>query len=137
MIGTARRFLRLSFAEQYACCAAATLLLSARILLRENHFDFARRRTRGIARVLHVMRARTDLITCVERARRHVPWRVTCLHEALAAEALLKNAGHECTLCIGARAGRGGQEFHAWVAAGPDILVGETADAHALLYCPR
>ncbi len=61
----------------------------------------------------------------IGRARRLVP-RATCLPQALAAEALLRRAGHPADLRIGvAKTGPGRLLAHAWVECRGRVIVGD------------
>lgn len=61
----------------------------------------------------------------VVRASRIVPWRVTCLRQALVAEALLTHRGIACELQMGVRRD-GPEQFgaHAWVSHAGRVIVG-------------
>lgn len=61
----------------------------------------------------------------IPRAAARVPWRATCLVQALAAKRWLARMGVDSQLRLGARASAGdGLDAHAWLEAGGRIVVG-------------
>jgi hypothetical protein len=57
----------------------------------------------------------------------------TCLHHALAGEALMRAAGHDCALRIGARKQGSDPAFHAWLEFENTPVIGATDVPHAVL----
>jgi hypothetical protein len=64
------------------------------------------------------------LVWAVETAKRNNPLGSSCLTEALAAEALFKQFGHDPVLCIGASMQDGKFIAHAWLENNQAIMVG-------------
>jgi hypothetical protein len=64
------------------------------------------------------------LVWAIETAKRKNPLRSTCLTEALTAEALFKQYGHEPVLCIGASVQNGEFAAHAWLENDKAVMVG-------------
>lgn len=60
----------------------------------------------------------------VERVAWHLPFRARCLPQAMAAQWMLRRRGERSTLVLGARRGGGATEFHAWLLAGGELIVG-------------
>lgn len=67
-----------------------------------------------------------DVAWAVGCAKRWMPWRVTCLMEAVAARMMLSRRGIPSTLYLGVMPARGGSamEAHAWLRCGTMILTG-------------
>lgn len=61
----------------------------------------------------------------VTAAAANVPWRSTCLPQALAARALLKRYGHSPTIHLGVeRPGDDALAGHAWLTCGDAVVIG-------------
>ena len=71
----------------------------------------------------------------VKAAARRAPWRAQCLVQAVAARAMLRRRGLDCTLYYGARTGGAhGLHAHVWLRVGEsDIIGGDLADQFAVL----
>ena len=59
----------------------------------------------------------------VEAAARHVPWQAVCLPQAMAAKAMLRRRGIDCTLYLGVVTDEE-LKAHAWLRAGSRIITG-------------
>jgi hypothetical protein len=67
----------------------------------------------------------------IPRAAARVPWRATCLVQALAAQSWLARMGIASELKLGARKVSGGRlDAHAWLEAGGRIVVGGDAEGY-------
>ena len=61
----------------------------------------------------------------VSAAARHVPWRSTCLDQALTGVSILRRRGIATTVCLGvAKQSDGGLEAHVWLCSGDVIVTG-------------
>jgi hypothetical protein len=60
----------------------------------------------------------------IPRAAARVPWRATCLVQALAAERWLESRGIPSELKLGARKAGEALDAHAWLEAGGRVVVG-------------
>ena len=110
----------------YPHAVSAALLIAARVSLMTTSLATTRR---ILARLARPMRVRADpgmTARTLDAVARRLPWKSTCLHQALAGEALLNAAGHGCELRIGARKTDGRHEFHAWLQSVDDVVVGTT-----------
>lgn len=112
---------------------SALLLAIARVCLRFCSLDRTRVVLRRAARTLRAHADATAVESVVLGAARRLPWRVTCLHEALVAEALLRNAGVNCELRIGARRDATTHRFHAWLDHNGVVIIGATDLPHTVL----
>lgn len=74
-----------------------------------------------------------QLTLAVRRAARRLPFRPTCLEQALALERLLRSAGLEASVVLGVRRVGRALDAHAWIEHEGQILLGETP---AGLYSP-
>lgn len=78
-----------------------------------------------------------DLRWAVGVASRHLPWKPSCLMQAVAAQQLLRRQGQGCDLYFGVRPGaeagaaaaRESLSAHAWLRSGADWITGER-EAH-------
>lgn len=76
--------------------------------------------------------SRTDLETAaqfalaVQRAARHLPFRPTCLEQALALERLLRSEGLDAAVVVGVRRARATLDAHAWLEHQGRTLLGAT-----------
>jgi len=62
----------------------------------------------------------------MQRASRHLPWKCTCLVQALAGKVMLRRRGLPSTLYLGvAKNGDGNLCAHAWLRCGNFILTGQ------------
>lgn len=111
----------------------ALLLVLAKALLSSASLDSTKRMLRRCARVLHARAQPATVARTINRAARRLPWQVTCLHEALVGEALLRNAGVGCELRIGARRTEGVHHFHAWLDHEGTVIIGVTDQHHSIL----
>lgn len=115
---------------------AAILLTTAKLCLRLGSLRFARRVLHISSRLLPA-RADADAISSsIARAVRHLPFKFTCLHEALAAEALMRTNSVPCNLRIGARKDQNRHCFHAWLESGGVTVIGATNVQHTILLEP-
>ena len=60
----------------------------------------------------------------VARLARYVPWRTTCLVQAIAGRLLLRRRGIAATIRFGVAHGEAGLSAHAWLIVGDQILLG-------------
>jgi hypothetical protein len=84
----------------------------------------------------------TRVVWAVRAASRRMPFRMTCLVEALAAEAMLRQRGYECNLRLGVcRPGSPSKSLraHAWVERKGMVVLGELEELpdYAVLSQPR
>jgi len=63
----------------------------------------------------------------VARLARRVPWRATCLVQALAGWLLLKRRGIVATIRFGVAKSEAGLAAHAWLVVGSEIVLGGEA----------
>jgi hypothetical protein len=113
--------------------ASAVMLAAARSSLRWVSLGTTQRVLHGIA-MLPALRAEpADIAHAISAAARRVPWHSTCLHHALAGEALMRAAGYECELRIGARRHGATPRFHAWLDVENVTVIGATDLTHAVL----
>ena len=113
--------------------ASALLLAAARSSLRWSTLRTTRRLLHRIAQLPALRAEPTDIARAISSAAGRVPWHSTCLHHALAGEALMRAAGHECVLRIGARKHDGDPRFHAWLEIQNVPVIGATDLPHAVL----
>ena len=75
-----------------------------------------------------------SIVWAVSAVGRRLPWS-TCLVEALAADRLLRRAGHASEVRIGMRRGTRTLEAHAWVVSNGRIVLGNdhTLDQYTVL----
>jgi len=73
----------------------------------------------------------------VQRAARHLPFRPTCLEEALALERLLHRAGLDASLVLGVRRAGTTIEAHAWLEHQGHTLLGATGELYTPLHRTR
>lgn len=109
------------------------LLTLAAVLLHACSLERTRAALRWVARVSRARATADDSEHLIRRVARRLPWRPTCLHEALAADALLANSGVACELRIGARRTGETPAFHAWLEHDGTIIVGASDLQHAVL----
>jgi hypothetical protein len=126
------RFLRLSAADRSLLARAVVLLGAARLALWLLPLGVVRRLLARAARPAPETAATQERVAwAIGVARRVVP-RATCLPQALAAEALLTQAGHSADLRIGVtKTDRGRLVAHAWVESEGRIVVGELLEGLA------
>ena len=117
--------------------ASAVLLAAARSSLRWVSLRTTQRLLHRIAKLPALHAEPIDIAHAISSAARRVPWQSTCLCNALAGEALMRAAGHECELRIGARKHEGNPLFHAWLEFQSVPVIGETAFPHAVLTSRR
>lgn len=111
---------------------SAILLLAARVSLRLASLETTRRLLKRIARIAHVRAEAQEIVRAIAGVARRLPRSPTCLHEALAGEALMIAAGHDCELRIGARMHNGTHAFHAWLESENIAVIGATEVEHAV-----
>src|SRR5580704_12806500 len=109
--------------------AEAFLMLgTARIGLRFCHFQKIRRLLSIFAacgrRITRRKVSPSALVWALETAKRKNPLGSPCLTEALTAEALFRQFGHDPVLCIGAAVTGGEFEAHAWLENDHAVMVG-------------
>jgi hypothetical protein len=112
---------------------SALLMISAELLLRRRTLENTQRTLARMARMALARPQPEEAAWAIAAAARRLPFKTTCLHEALAGEALLKAAGHDCTLRIGARKHKNGHAFHAWLEADGETIIGASAEGHTIL----
>jgi hypothetical protein len=129
-----------------ALCEAAALLSVAQFLTR--CVPYSRwatllgpiAREPGRAAFARERQVAGDVVRAVDIAARHLPWNVVCLPRAMAAKWMLARRNIPSVLHIGigrtpdAAASASSSGLHAWLSAGPEILVGgEVADQFSVL----
>jgi hypothetical protein len=121
-------FFRLSFSDQGLLVQAALAVVNAKLAMKTLPLPTARglvaRQQRLAWRVVPV---RADRIAwAVEAVSRAIPGMKNCLVQAVAAEAMLIQAGYPCELRIGA-AKKAPDELiaHAWVESEGRVVIGE------------
>lgn len=112
---------------------SALLLTTAALSLRWRTLENTQRTLGRIARMMRAQPQPAEAAWAVGAAARRLPFKITCLHQALAGEALLKAAGHDCTLRIGARKHESGHAFHAWLETHGLTIIGATEEGHTIL----
>jgi hypothetical protein len=113
--------------------ASAVLLAAARSSLQWSTLRTTQRLLHRIAKLPAVRADPHDIARAITSAARRVPWSSTCLHHALAAEALMRAAGHDCALRIGARKQGKDPAFHAWLEFENTPVIGATDVPYAVL----
>ena len=113
--------------------ASAVLLAAARFSLRWSTLRTTQRLLHRIAKLAALRAEPSEIARAVSSAARRIPWHSTCLHHALAGEALMRAVGHECELRIGARKHDGDPTFHAWLEFQDMPVIGATDLPHAVL----
>jgi hypothetical protein len=112
---------------------SAVLLVAARSCLRWASLHSTQMLLHRIAKLPALRADPGDIARAISSAARRVPWHSTCLHHALAGEALMRAAGHECELRIGARKHGSNPTFHAWLEFQNVPVIGATDLPHAVL----
>ena len=112
---------------------SAVLLAAARSSLRWSTLHATQRLLERIAKLSALHAEPAEIARAVSSAARRVPWQSTCLHHALAGEALMRAAGHACELRIGAYKRDGTATFHAWLEFQNAPVIGATDLPHAVL----
>jgi putative nucleotidyltransferase-like protein/transglutaminase superfamily protein len=146
MIAAWQRFRMLNADDRALTAEAAVALMTAWAGLRlvslsrlRRFLDRARVRRRNTA---GSRRASVDRIAwSIAAVTRRLPLRLTCLAEAVAADALLRRRGYASLLQIGVRVPGGprSMEAHAWVECDGRVVVGRVQDLgeYATLAAPR
>lgn len=116
--------------------ASVILLLTAPASLRLASLQTTRRMLGRAARTLHTHAQPAEAARAIEAVGRRLPWTPTCLHQALAGEALVNAAGYNCVLHIGARKHEGRHAFHAWLESSGVTILGASDSPHAALRAP-
>ena len=79
----------------------------------------------------------TRVVWAVMAAGRPMPWAVTCLTRAMAAQVLLGRLGEPTNLCLGVAKDEQGQlRAHAWLESGDEIIIGDEGDLSAFAKLP-
>jgi Transglutaminase-like superfamily len=121
-------FFRLSFSDQGLLIQAALAVVNAKLAVKTLPLPTARaivaRQQRLAWRVVPVRADR--IVWAVEATSRVIPGMRNCLVQAVAAEAMLIQAGYPCELRIGA-AKKAPDELiaHAWVESEGRVVIGE------------
>jgi Transglutaminase-like superfamily len=121
-------FFRLSFSDQGLLIQAALAVVNAKLAMKTLPLPTARaivaRQQRLAWRVVPVRADR--IVWAVEATSRVIPGMRNCLVQAVAAEAMLIQAGYPCELRIGA-AKKAPDELiaHAWVESEGRVVIGE------------
>jgi len=125
-----RRFLRLSFDEQFLLVKAALLLTAVRLGLLLLPFrticKFLGRFAKPSSDSDDVKPSyRDDVIWAVATANKYLPGSSACLQEALIGYLLLRRSGFRASLRIGVSKGNDRELLaHAWVEDGGEIIIG-------------
>ena len=134
-------FFRLSFSDQGLLIQAALAVVNAKLAMKTLPLPTARaivaRQQRLAWRVVPVRADR--VVWAVETASRAIPGMKNCLVQAVAAEAMLIQAGYPCELRIGA-AKKAPDELiaHAWVESEGRVVIGDfELDRYTPLMAPR
>jgi hypothetical protein len=114
-----------------ALAEGIAVLLFLRLTLRLLRFQRLRRLLQAAARITRLhgfLRLEVDrLVWAVTAAKRHCFVRSACLNEALMAETLFCQHGHEAVLCIGAARDAGNFKAHAWLETSGAVVIGGPA----------
>jgi hypothetical protein len=134
-----RRLIEMPAAERRLVVEAFLLVCAARSALSCMSLPAIRG---SLARIVRPHRAsgtqvtKWQIVRALSMAARKAPFRVTCLTEALAAEAMLRRRGHDARLQIGVVRPTGAElNAHAWVELDGEVLVGrlESLPSYAVL----
>jgi hypothetical protein len=117
--------------------ASAVMLAAARSSLRCVSLRTTQRLLHRIAKLPALHAEPAEIARAISAAARRLPWQSTCLHNALAGEALMRAAGHECELRIAARKHEGNPVFHAWLEFQSVPVIGATDIPHSVLTSRR
>lgn len=110
------RLRSLSRADRRLLMRAAIALATARVALRVMRLRAARNTVVRSQAAMRISAAPERIVWAVETAGRAIPGGQNCLVKALAAEAILLGAGHQCELRIGvAKSGSRDLAAHAWL----------------------
>jgi len=129
-MGSWRKLASLSWADRRLLARAAAMLAHARLALPSTAFRAGRAERSPLP---DPATAATDLARAkaiarvVDIAASRLPFRVSCLHRAIVLWRLLSAERIACDLELGARAGTGPFEAHAWVDC-QGIALGENPD---------
>jgi len=127
-----RRFLALGGAERAVAAEAGALLAFVRVTFWLLPFRVLRQALHRYSTLLNRTDGRvpaTRVAALVASVARRFPTPVTCLAEALAAEAMLRRRGYEPALRLGVRrADAAVFDAHAWVECDGRIVIGEVAE---------
>jgi|SRR5208282_3438378 len=134
-------FFRLSFCDQGLLIQAALAVVNAKLAIRTLPLPTARAIVTRQQRLgWMVVPVRADrIVWAVETASRAIPGMKNCLVQAVAAEAMLIQAGYPCELRIGA-AKKAPDELiaHAWVESEGRVVIGDfELDRYTPLMAPR
>jgi hypothetical protein len=134
-MGFWRRIRALDAVERRLIVEAITLLGFAWIGLRIFSFPMLRRVFDAYSRTLRITSRAApspkQIAWAVTTAGGKFPWRITCLMEALAADAMLRRHGHICELRLGVQPPGHGPiplQAHAWVECEGAVVVGDIDD---------
>lgn len=131
-------FLRLPAATRALAVEASLLLLLARVLVAHvsmrrwrRHLDVAPAAAGPPAELSEeALGTARRLSRIVRKVARRAPFRAVCLPQAMAAQWMLRRRGVPSRLVFGARRGaEAATEFHAWLRAGGETVLGGEEDA--------
>ena len=105
---------------------AAAFLIASDVAVRVLPFGFvAKRVRRGLRRTTRDADAAIARVQwAVRAARRRIPWPVSCLAAAVAANRLLARRGVSSEIRFGVRAANATTDAHAWLVAGGRVVTG-------------
>lgn len=132
-----RRFLQLHPADRVITFEALVMLLSSHLLVKLFPYRLSERiltaplsRGGSRERVTTVLRVSRG----IGRVKRHLPLRVTCLMETVAASLMLGRRGIPSSAFIGVRTGEGGGlDAHAWLQAEGVTVAGGGGDGFRVI----
>ena len=76
----------------------------------------------------------SDLASAVQQAARHLPIKLLCLQQAIAAKRMLARRGIPGTLYLGTQRDQEGQlSAHAWLSSGTTSVTGGSGKMHTIL----
>lgn len=142
MIGKLRRFLRLAPADRTRVAKAALVVEAIRVGLWLLPF---RALSRLVAKTIHAPngsrgpdQATLDrVVWSVRTTSQHLPWTITCLTRAMAAQVLLGQLGEPTQLRLGVAKDEQGQlQAHAWLEKDGNIVIGGEGDMSNLTRMP-
>ncbi|MCC6869679.1 MAG: lasso peptide biosynthesis B2 protein [Burkholderiales bacterium] len=131
------RLAALSWADRRLLVRAGALLVQARFTLASTALrpdPRARPREATVTASPPQLARAHALARLVAVAAARIPLRVACLHRSVVLWRLLRREGIPCALRLGARAGNGPFEAHAWVECGGVALAED--DAHLATFAP-
>ncbi len=128
-------FFRSPVKTQAMVLEAALLLLLARLLVAHVRMRHWRRRLDTVGASVptreadQARRVHLEVARVVRAVSRHVPFRAVCLPQAMAAQWMLRRRSIPSQLVVGVRraATASGFEYHAWLSAAGECLIGAGA----------